>query len=222
MQKVLELVYEFYNRFINTGSLIQTILNLVYLSIILIIIILAVKSFFINYKITFESLSYSIFMFLFSGFVLMYRENTWGLPKNYGTVFVHFIYIPIFVVTVLISVLDLIKQLRKKPLNNGAAVVPDGNNSQVRLVGEDYKKYFAKKKVQDFFFMFFRDIAAIAILFPPFLKHIHFVFAWFYKLISSIKINFISNNNISVYAIILIVTIAIGSLIMLLLRKIKD
>lgn len=146
------MVAKFYETFIVQDSLLQTISNLVFLCTIIISIICFLKSIASSKSVSETSLTDILFVDLFTAIAFVYNNNEkvldGALKEKYQIILI--------ALGIFFGVIAVLRQLLKKPLNNGTLLVTDGQGHK-QITGEEYKKEFNKRKTKNVILTIIRE-----------------------------------------------------------------
>ena len=207
------MITQFYNKFIVEGNLLQTISNLLFLCVMAITLICFLKSMAYNKRTTVVALKDVLFVDILTAFCFLYNSNT-----NLFKVDMHKrIQIILIVVTALVSLVCLVGQLMKKPLENGTLIVMDSEGAHQKVEGKEYKKVFNKRKMRGFIGMLIRDVVMIISLLC--INPIKSLFDTIFVKLSGTTVDGAHFAAISVYSIILVGSIVVVAIINWFLDK---
>ena len=207
------MITKFYNTFIIENNLLQTISNLMFLCVALIAVIILIQSLFYFKQANTRALGKVLFVDFFISFCFLYNQNY----RIYNNEYNDKIRLGLGLILLVASVFSLVRQLSKRPTDNGAILTTDSEGNRMELRGNAYKKEFGKRKAKHFFLMLIRNILSIASIFgiPFVVDGLDIAFTQ----IATIKVGNATLIPLSIYSVIFVLGILLISFINWILRK---
>ena len=199
--------------FVIKDNLLQTLSNMIFLCTSIIFVICLFNSYSNMKRTSIAAFSQMLYVDVIAALLLLYNNNTKLLEIN--TRFP--IYYYLIFLTIAVVIWTLLRQLFKKPIENGTAIVVDEDGNHNKIIGEAYKKYFKKTKIKNFFIMLIRDIFIILSMFL--IKPLENLYDNIFYKLSNVTINGAYFANISIYTIILIGALIVVYIINWILNK---
>lgn len=207
------MIAKFYDTFIVESSLLQTIANLIFLCVIIASMICFIKSIAGSKSVSKTSLTDILFVDFFTAFSFMYNDAENILDKSLHTKY----QIILIALAAFFGVISILRQLFKKPIENGTLLVSDGQGHK-QVTGESYKKEFNKRKIKNTIFVSIRE--AVKVLSLSCIGIIEKLLNNEFSALKTIHIDGAIIATISYYSIIIIVGIIVILVIDWILEKI--